>query len=480
MKLRLCLLVIAIAGALSVRPAEALDLNYWPFFNGDRLTEEADLHGWQAVGPLVFWRGGASADVYGIRPLWIQIEDNERDRSSFHLLYPIFNYRADPAGSSWDILNTLRFNSFAPEGRDAGQTFHLFPFFFLRLDPDPERQYFGIFPIAGDVQNMLGYDRIGWYFFPLSVQLERGDTTTAGIFWPFIRFMHGEGARGYHLWPLYGYAHHEERYQRHYWLWPLGFHVRNELWKEQPFEAFGFLPFYTRSRSDSAESETYLWPFFGYTNSWSPEYFETRYFWPFFVQRRGASYINRWAPFYTHSIRRFEERRWIMWPVYREARWEDRGLLVERHQLLYFLAWQMRQSSIENPELPPALRRHIWPFFSFWDNGAGRQQLQVFSPLEVFFPQNDIVRAKYSPLFAVYRYDHLEDVRTKHSLLWEFITWGRREEEFRLNVGPLVSYGRGEEGRHWELLKGLVHYHPERRLGFLWMNRQPREETVEE
>lgn len=480
MKFRPALILLLCLSVLSARQATALEVNYWPFFTGEQVSEDADFHSWQALGPIFFSRSGGAADAFGMRPLWIRIEDNESDRSSFHLIYPLFNYRSDPQGSSWDILNTLRFSSFASEGRDPGQTLQLFPFFFLRLDPDPERQYFGIFPIAGEVRNMLGYDRIGWFFFPFSVQLERSGTTTVGMPWPFIRFMHGEGARGIHLWPLYGYARQEGRYHRLYWLWPLGYKVRNELWKEQPFEAFGFLPFYARSSSDSAVSESYVWPFFGYTDSQQPEYFETRYLWPLFVQRRGASYINRWAPFYTHSIRPSQEKRWIMWPVYREAQWEDRGLLVERKQVLYFLYWQMRQSSIANPELAPAVKRHVWPFYSSWDNGAGRRQLQVFSPLEVFFPQNDIVRVKYSPLFAIYRYQHEEGVKTRHSLLWDMVTWGTEKERFRLNVGPVVTYTREPEGRQWDVLKGLARFGSAGRSSFFWMNRDKREDEAAE
>lgn len=472
---RRCIFALFLLCLLGMRQAAAVEVNYWPFFNGEREASADSFHSWQVMGPIIFGRTSERGGIFGVRPLFVQFEDRERDQSSTHVLYPLFNYRTTPYGNSWDILQTLRSSTFTPEGAEGSRTLHLFPFFFLRMDPEnPEREYFGIFPIAGQVQNQLGYDKITWFFFPFNARLERNGTTTVAMPWPFIRFMHGEGARGYHLWPLYGYAAQEDRYVRHYWLWPLGYHVRNDLWKEQPLEAFGFLPFYARSISDSAVSESYLWPFFGYTDSHSPEYYETRYFWPFLVQRRGASYINRWAPVYTHSIRSGVEKRWVMWPIYRQETRQERGLLHEKKQVLYFLYWNLRQSSLEDPELAPAVKRHLWPLFSYWDNGAGRRQLQVLSPFEVFFPQNDVVRAKYSPLFAIYRYDREEGARTKNSLLFDFVTWSRMDESFRLEAGPLLSYERSPERRHWEVIKGLVGYDSARektRFRFLWRGR---------
>jgi hypothetical protein len=466
--------LLLLLGAFCAGQLEALEVNYWPVFTGQKDDETGLYHSWQGAGPFIFGRTTERFDVFGVRPLWVRFEDRERNRNSVHILYPLFNYRSAPEGVAWDVFNSLRFSSFTPEARDPSRTLHLFPFLFLRLDPDPDRQYFGIFPIAGQVQNQLGYERITWFLFPLNARLERGGTTTVAMPWPFIRFMHGEGARGYHIWPLYGYARQEGRYERHYWLWPLGYHVRNELWKEEPFEAFGFLPFYARSSSDRAVSESFVWPFFGYTDSRAPEYYETRYFWPFLVQRRGESYVNRWAPVYTHSVRSGVEKRWYMWPIYREEKKIERDLLHEKQQVLFFLYWNLRQSVPGHPEVAPAIKRHLWPFFSYWDNGAGRKQLQVLSPFEVFFPQNDIVRMTYSPLFAVYKRDHEENVRTRHSVLFDFITWDRQDEAFQLHVGPLFRYERQPENRAWEVIRGLVSFDSgddQRRFRLFWRNR---------
>ncbi len=467
---------------LTGQPARALEINYSPFFHGERETPDADLHRWQAIGPLVFAQTSPEKDAFGVRPFWVRFQEIERERNSLHILYPLFNHRSNPQGTTWDILNLLRFSSFSRDEAPASTTVNLFPFFFLRLDPnDPEREYFGLFPIAGNVRNLLGYDEIAWFIFPFSVRLERQNATTFGMPWPFIRFTRGDGAAGHHFWPLYGYDFRENRYERRYFLWPLGYRSTSELWKETPFRATGFLPFYAFTDSDRAKSRTYIWPFFGYTDSQTPQYFEKRYFWPLLVQRRGDSYINRWAPVYTHSIRSGVDKTWAMWPIYRHEKKIERDLLHEKTQILYFVYWNLRQSNPQNPEAAPAIKRHLWPIFSHWDNGAGRQQTQVLSPLEVFFPYNDVVRTLYSPLFAIYRRDR-DQSEVKDSLLFNFITWTRDPENSTFHIGPLWTHERAPETRRWEILKGLVAYNsaPDTpRFRLLWLPREKKETPAE-
>lgn len=481
MKMLLPLFVLFLLCGFAAPGASALEVNYWPVFTG-QLDQEERIHSWQSIGPIVFGERGGEQNVHGVRPFFVRFSEPERERSSFHVLYPLFNARYRPYGTSWDVLNLVRFQSFSGPGQEQpNRTFHLFPILFWGSHPDPDRSYFGIFPLAGQMHNLLTYDEITWFLFPLATRLVRGEVTTFGMPWPFIRLVRGPKTRGFHLWPLYGQVARENDFHHRYWLWPLGYHVRRELWKEEPFETFGFLPFYAYSSSDRAVSKSYLWPFFGYTDSQDPEYYERRYFWPLFVQRRGASYINRWAPFYTHSIRSGTDKKWILWPIHRRATWEERGLLNERTQVLFFLYWSHTQSSVDRPEAAPAVKKHLWPFYSSWDNGAGRRQVQALSVLDVFFPFNEVVRANYSPLFAIYQLDKEEGVRSRRSFLFNLITWNRlvKEDRVRLDVGPLFSYEGHPGGRQWEVLKGLLSYSREgkdRSFGGLWLNPPSRED----
>src|SRR5690625_1618434 len=462
--------------ALPLSSARAIEVNYWPFFVGEKDEETDTFQSWQSIGPIVFKGEDAVHQLRGVRPLYISLHDEARDRGSWHLLYPVFNSRYSPDMRSWDILNLIRYQTFEPENGNPERSFRAFPIIFWGEGPQPEDSYFGIFPIAGHAQNFIFYDDAQWFLFPIWARLQRKETTTYAAPWPFIRVVRGPDTRGFHLWPLYGNVEKEGTSHHRYWLWPLGYRVERELWKEEPFEAFGFLPFYSSSTSERAISRTFIWPFFGFTESRDPEYSEKRYFWPLFVQRRGESYINRNAPFYTRSIRKGVDKKWIAWPFYKQMSWDERELLNERTQFLYFLYWSNVQSSIGNPNLEPAVKQHAWPFYSYWSDGAGTTQFQALSPFEVFFPFNDPVRENYSPLFALYRYESDKNDRTRHSLLFNFITKtdDPKAERFQLNIGPLFGYAREKQQKQWEFLKGFLSWDrsdEKRSFGFLWFNR---------
>jgi hypothetical protein len=225
----------------------------------------------------------------------------------------------------------------------------------------------------------------------------------------------------------------------------------------------GVLPFYAASSGPGYVSETYLWPFFGYTERTLPApYRETRYLWPFWVQGQGdGRHVNRWGPFYTHSVIKGYDKQWVAWPLYRQARWVDEGIERERRQLLYFLYWHEEQRAAGRPQSPVAELTHVWPFFSGWDNGAGRRQWQLFSPLEVFFPGNAKVRQTWSPLFAVARHDQRAPGHTRTSLFWNAVTAESQAQEQRseFHLGPLLSVSRAGGERRIAVGNGLFGFH---------------------
>lgn len=200
------------------------------------------------------------------------------------------------------------------------------------------------------------------------------------------------------------------------------------------------LPFYTRDTAPGYVSENYAWPFFGYTHRTDPyRYDERRYFWPFLVQGRGDQRrVNRWGPFYTHSVIKGYDKTWFAWPLFRHARWTDNGIAQEQNQVLWFLYWSLTQRSTTNPAAAPAHKTHLWPLFSSWDNGAGQRQLQVLSPFEVFFPTNEPVRQLWSPLTAIYRYDQRAPGDTRGSILFSLVSWKNSPTGREFHLGPLA------------------------------------------
>ena len=132
----------------------------------------------------------------------------------------------------------------------------------------------------------------------------------------------------------------------------------------------------------------------------------------------------------------------------------DSDLVQERTQFFYFLYWSLDQSSASRPALAHAHKTHLWPLLSVWDNGAGSRQVEIPSPIEVFFNSNPDMRATWTPLFSAYRFDHSPDGESRTTILWGALTWrrDRRDGLSEFHLGPLLGMRRDGEESHWSIL----------------------------
>ncbi|MEZ5412978.1 MAG: hypothetical protein R3F03_01575 [Opitutaceae bacterium] len=452
----LCALVLCASGA-----AARAENNFWPFIVEQTDPQTGQVTDRQVLGPLLFTTEKPNGVHYhGLRPLWMVRRDAVEKREDRTFLYPLFSYRQDETAVEWTVFNLIN-HSQARDGKPdiLPRKFDAWPFWFSRDTGVPETSYRALFPIAGTVKSRFGYNELNWVIFPLYLRSEKSGVVTTSTPWPFIKRSAGNGHVGFALWPLFGRAEKPGAYRKQYYLWPLIYKNELRLSDPEPTVMQGFLPFYTRERSAGSVSENFLWPFFGYTRQTQPvPYHENRYFWPLLVQGRGEQRcVNRWAPFYTHSIRKGTDKKWVMWPLIRQEMWTADGLVHDKNQLLWFVYWSHEQRSATNPNLPAAHKTHFWPLFSAWDNGAGRRQGQFLSPLGVFFPNNEKVRVIYEPLFAIYRYDQRSPEDVRHSFLWHAITWRRTDDEREFHfLGPILGSESNAAGSRFRLLGGLI------------------------
>lgn len=420
-------------------PLPAVESNAWPFWVSQEKTP-ARGESWQAVGPLFFGKTGMDGrQTAGLRPLFM--ETQAEGRTTKLLLYPLFTWQQEAGYSYFSFFQLVNDRRVAESDGTATHGFDIWPFYFSRQTGDPTTSYRALFPLGGAIKNRFGSDRLEWVVFPLYFRTEKAGKITTNAPWPFLRFIDGAGHRGFEFWPLFGHRGREGDYHKQFYLWPLFYKNSANLSQPQPDVQIGALPFYSRESGPGYLSENYAWPFFGYTHRTVPDkYDERRYLWPFLVQGRGDTrFVNRWAPFYTNSVIKGTTKTWVLWPLIRDERWQSDGLAHEKSQFFFFLYWSHTQRSLTNPAAAPAAKRHLWPLFSAWDNGAGHRQLQVLSPLEVFFPNNTPVRELYSPLFAIYRLDRRGSAETHWSLLWNAVSWHREPECREFHLGPLLS-----------------------------------------
>ncbi|HEU5077867.1 MAG TPA: hypothetical protein VFT72_01560 [Opitutaceae bacterium] len=447
--------------------SRAEEVNIWPFFVESGFDDSAAKLRWSAAGPLFFsqpidpasFNGGDRAR--GFRPFYLESVNSQAGDTvqEAHFLYPLFSYRRAVDGYRWSVFSLINHYSGKTSKESKTQRgFDLWPFYFSRDTGNPESSYHAVMPLFGEVKQRFGDDRISWFFFPLYGRFEKNGVDTYTTPWPFIKTMRGQGNHGFDLWPLFGTRHKDGVYREQFYLWPLIYRRETDLALPVPTLRAGFLPFYAMSRDADSHSETYLWPFFGYSDRTAPYvYHQTNYAWPFFVQGRGTDrYVNRWGPFYTHSIIKGTEKTWILWPFWRKLDWTDAPIHRTKRQFLYFIYNDETQHSVSNPALPSAHKTHYWPFLTIWDNGAGQKQIQALSPLEVFFPSNETMRLNYTPLFALYRYNRPNPQRTEHSVLWNFITVRRSPQRSEVHVGPLFSRQSARDWKRFTLGNGLV------------------------
>lgn len=455
MQLRFPAILAAAAALASI--ARGSESNAWPL--SVRRVDPADgAVATEAIGPLFGSRHDpAGSSLLFARPFLLRESTPELDRTLF--LYPLFTWERRPDAERFSFFQLVnRQHQTTAEGTGV-RGFDVWPFYFSRDTGTADTSYRALLPFAGTIKHRFGRDRIEWTAFPFHLETLKAGRRVTHTPWPIVRRYAGDGHTGFELWPLYGERARAGDYRHRFWLWPLAFDSSTNLGAPQPDRKTGALPFHSRSSGPGYVSEDYLWPFFGYTRRTEPAaYDERRYFWPLLVQGRGARHVNRWAPLYTHSIAQGVDKHWLLWPLWRTATWEADGVAQRKDQFLFFIWWSLEQRSLANPAAAPASKRHLWPLVSTWDNGAGRRQVQLLSPLEVFFPHHEPVRQLWSPLFALARYDRRGDDEQRWSFLWNAVTARRGAGGAEFHLGPLLGSRRDAGGREVTLGNGLLRW----------------------
>lgn len=447
--------------------------NFWPFKVVHNDHDTGERTSVDMAGPFA----GQEAGMKSVRPGSVQFYKEELEQREFHYLYPMLNYYSSRYNTSWDFFSFFNYTKTTVDNKVRFQRMTLFPFYFAQKTGDPERDYHGLFPVGGYVRGYFNSKKISWFAFPLALQIEKTDETRYAFPWPVIRWSKGPKSGGGTFWPLVGHFWKKGDYDRQYGMWPLVYYNKEDLHKKEPTYKHGFLPFYAFEKSEKRESTTVLWPFFSRIHGKKPDvYVEDQFMWPFVVKARGANRnITRVAPFYSHSNINGTDRKWYLWPLMKKVEWKDKDLIIDQQQLLYFLVWRQRQRSAKNPKLAAAYKTHVWPLYSTWDNGAGEKQKQFFSPFEVFFPDNRIVRKAYTPLFAFYRSHEKPNGYRYRGVFFNFITHERGKHFEQFTMGPIFESNKDPNQESFQFLKGLIGYQKNHKSGkntfkFLWMS----------
>jgi hypothetical protein len=71
-------------------------------------------------------------------------------------------------------------------------------------------------------------------------------------------------------------------------------------------------------------------------------------------------------------------------------------------------------------------------------------------------PTNENMNLLWSPLFALYRYDRRAPDDTRHSLLFDLVTWRREPSRTEFHLGPLLGVESSASEGRITLAGGLI------------------------
>lgn len=447
----------------SILRAEWLD-NVWPLYTLEKDEKTEEPTRLNIAGPFFSRTYGYPTRSYALRPIYAQFYNLHDDIRDHYFFYPLIRRQTSPQRVSWSFFNLITASAeHYDDPTSRRKRFRFFPLYSFVGDPEKaDTPKHSVFPVAGGIEHIFGVNHLSWFMFPLFARAETNDIVKYYFLWPIIRAQKGPGAGGGGLWPLYGHTFEIGKYDKKFALWPLYYHNLTYLDREIPTEKRAFLPFFALGRSQSYEHFTAVWPFFGYTTVYEPYYHEKRFLWPLLIQGRGEKkFVNRFGPIYSHSSYENSHKWWFLWPTCQVRTWQDSGLQVEHKKFLYAVVSSQTQQVIDDETAEIASKHHIWPLISAWDSGAGEKQFQFFSPFEPLFPHNRVVRETYTPFFALYRYHQKAPGWNYYSILFNFITVQNSPERTQFDLGPIVSFEKGEDRSGFQILRGLLGFYRE-------------------
>jgi len=409
----------------------------------------------EAAGPFFYQEQQESTRLWAVPPVLSYARDPERESRELDFLYPVMTYTRLGEQYRWQFLQLLSFAGGPTQEETARDRFTLFPLYFQQRSSDPNRNYTAMVPFYGRLQHRLFRDEIFFVAFPLYSQTRKRDVVTDNYLVPFFHLRHGEGLRGWQLWPLAGKEHKEVTtrtndfnevtlvggHDHFFALWPLYFSHRDGIGTTNEQRQLASLPAYCRLSSPLRDSTTVIWPFFNYVDDREKKYREWDAPWPLVVFARGeGKTTSRVWPFYSRAQDAKRESVFYLWPIYKYNHLHSPPLDRRRTRIGFFLYSDLTEV---NTETGAARRRiHCWPLYTQRRDFNGNHRVQVLALLEPFLPANPGIERNYSPLWSVWRAE--KNVRTgarSQSLLWNL---------YRREVTP--------EAKKCSLLFGLFQY----------------------
>lgn len=496
MSFRSCLQIAVcglVAWATTIARAEIpASLNAGFLFDQFGLTL-AEGHRTEAAGPFFYSQQQETQRTWAVPPIFSRTTDPELDYTEMDFAYPVLTYDRFGKEYRFQVFQWLAWAG----GQDHGDTnthrFTLFPIYFQQWSDNPEREYFGVFPIYGHLQNRFFRDEVDFVLWPLYAKTVRrqssspggmpddpftafgyrfdaprkGGIVTYNYLVPIFHLRFGDGLRGWQVWPLVGKEHKEITTNTNEWgdavtvpghdhffaLWPVYFNHHDGIGSENPQKQFAVLPLFSSLRSPQRDSTSYLWPLgLTITDDRARQYREIGAPWPFIVFANGPGKTTRRVfPLFGQSSNTNLQSDFYLWPAYKFNRQRSESLDRQRTRLGLFLY----SDTIEKNKETGKYRRlrQSFPLFSHRREMDGRTRLQVLAVLEPLIPNSKSIERNYSQIWSLWRAEHNPQTEaSSQSLLWNLYRREKAPESKKVSLlFGLFQYESSSAGKKTRL-----------------------------
>ncbi|MFQ5506261.1 MAG: hypothetical protein ACE5F1_15945, partial [Planctomycetota bacterium] len=339
---RACVVLAVCLAGCGILPDE---FNVSPLYR-HRVGPDGRLAEFDLLWPLFHYeRDEAGTTDFRVRPIWRRVEDATATRIRHEFVSPLGAYRTDGRETAVRFLPLFYYREHEHEGRPGSwdRDWFFTPLIWGGSSAEGE-DYLAVIPVFGSIRQFLGYDRLGFFLFPLSLWTSRGSSRSFSFLWPLMgwggsagRDEHGKPTHPYwfRILPFFGYSIHPGKSESYSALWPF-FHWGTErMDSKEPYSKFYFFPILGWRTGGAFLSWHFLWPLFRHTHkvagrggSGAGDYSSWDFPWPLFRSLdntwRGADLHQWWIfPLISKTWSRTKESLVLLWPLIRFRRFFD-------------------------------------------------------------------------------------------------------------------------------------------------------------
>ncbi|MDE3066301.1 MAG: hypothetical protein KGJ60_01990 [Verrucomicrobiota bacterium] len=416
---------------LSATAFAQTDFHAGPIFDQFQLTLDSGQRT-EAAGPLFYDEQKGPERTWALPPFFSRDTNPDVESVADDFLYPLATWRRFGDEHRWQFIQLFSTSGGRQPDGSFRRRFTLFPIYFQQRSTDTNDDYTALAPFYGQIKDRLFRDDIFFVLFPLYGQTRKRDVVNYNVLYPFFNWRHGDGMRGWQVWPLFGHEHKAVTtstngfgetqivggHDRFFALWPVHFWQNNGIGSDNPEKFRADLPLYSYSRSPKRDATSVFWPFFNWMDDREKKYREWELPWPIVVVARGeGKTTTRVFPLFSRAHNDVLESDFYLWPLYKFNRIHAAPLDRKRTRILFYLYQNVTEQNTVTGE--GKRRVDFWPLWDYRRDFNGNRRLQILAPLEPILPRNDGIERNWSPLWSLWREE--KNPRTgaaSRSLLW--------------------------------------------------------------